>query len=281
MKNPTSSSFLSGKTLFTLLFLVITIMMTSCFGSKPVSYFSNGVLDTTRVDKINLPDPTIQKGDILNIIVYSDNPEATAIYNQAAGSQSVSNVSTSIAKSPASSSQANTNTAGYLVDNEGSIRMHALGVLHVEGLTKQQLSDTILKKLNDLGVLSNPYCVIRFSNFKVSVLGEVKNPGVFTLQGEKTSILEVLGMAGDITDFGLKQRVILIREVNGNRTYRQLNLLDPNVMSSPDFYLRQNDVILVEADKKKPTAMDTQTLALITVGAALISSVAILINLFK
>lgn len=263
------------------MFLVITIVMTSCFGSKPVSYFSNGVLDTTRVDKINLPDPTIQKGDILNIIVYSDNPEATAIYNQAGGSQSVSNISTSIAKSPTSSGQANTNTAGYLVDNDGNIRMHALGVLHVEGLTKQQLSDTIVKKLNELGVLTNPYCVIRFSNFKVSVLGEVKNPGVFTLQGEKTSILEVMGMAGDISDYGLKDRVILIREVNGNRTYRQLNLLDPNVMSSPDFYLRQNDVVLVQADKKKPTAMDTQTLAYITVGAALISSVAILINLFK
>jgi polysaccharide export outer membrane protein len=104
---------------------------------------------------------------------------------------------------------------------------------------------------------------------------------VFTLAGEKTSVLEAMGMAGDITDYGQKDRVTLIREVDGQRMFYKINLLDPQVMNSPQFYLRQNDVLLVQADKKKPTARDIQTLSYITVGATVVSSLAIFITLFK
>lgn len=262
------------------LLIAVTVIMTGCFGSKPVSYFENGVLDTNRIDKLAIPDQTIQKGDILNIIVYSDNPEATSIYNQAGGSQVVSSMATASSKGISPTNSSNTG-GGYLVDNEGNIIMHAIGVLHAEGKTKNQLAAEIVGKLNKLAVLSNPYCVIRFSNFKISVLGEVRNPGVFTLAGEKTSVLEAMGMAGDITDYGQKDRVTLIREVDGQRMFYKINLLDPQVMNSPQFYLRQNDVLLVQADKKKPTAMDIQTLSYITVGATVVSSLAILITLFK
>jgi polysaccharide export outer membrane protein len=159
--------------------------------------------------------------------------------------------------------------------------MHQLGGIKAEGLTKERLSTYITSQLNTLGVLQNPYCVIRHSNFKVTVLGEVKSPGVFTLPGEKASILDALGLAGDINDYGLKGKVILIRESEGKRTYGEINLLDPATLQAELFYLRQNDVILVQADKRKPTAFDLQTLQYVTIGATVVSSIAILLTLFK
>jgi polysaccharide export outer membrane protein len=255
-----------------------SIMASSCIGSKPVPYF-RGNIDTSKLQNLVVPDQLIQRGDILGITIFSDNPEATAIYNQASVStgtptslQPVKGVAT------ASSSSAG---GGYLVDNSGNIRMHAIGILHVEGLTKDQLTDQITTALEKLQVLSHPYCVVRFNNFKITVLGEVRNPGVFTVPGEKASVLEALGLAGDITDYGRKEKVMLIRENQGRRSYAQLDLLDPSIFSSPNFYLRQNDVLVVEPDSKKPTAADLQTLQYITVAATVVSSIAILITLFK
>lgn len=261
--------------------LVLSVALASCFGSKPVSYF-NGNLDTTKVDLVNIPDQIIQKGDLLSITIYSDNPEATAIYNQAGGTPAPAPATAGVSRSITTNIAGNSNaSSGYLVDNQGNIRMHQLGVIKAEGLTKEKLSAYITDKLNTLGVLQNPYCVIRHSNFKVTVLGEVKSPGVFTLPGEKASILEALGLAGDINDYGLKGKVILIRESEGKRTYSEVNLLDPATLQAEFFYLRQNDVILVQADKRKPTALDLQTLQYITVGATIVSSIAILLTLFK
>lgn len=261
--------------------LVLSVALASCFGSKPVSYF-NGNLDTTKVDLVNIPDQIIQKGDLLSITIYSDNPEATAIYNQAGGTPAPAPATAGVSRSITTNIAGNSNaSSGYLVDNQGNIRMHQLGVIKAEGLTKEKLSAYITDQLNTLGVLQNPYCVIRHSNFKVTVLGEVKSPGVFTLPGEKASILEALGLAGDINDYGLKGKVILIRESEGKRTYSEVNLLDPATLQAEFFYLRQNDVILVQADKRKPTALDLQTLQYITVGATIVSSIAILLTLFK
>lgn len=260
--------------------VVIVLVMSSCFGSKPIAYFSKGLIDTSKVRQFELPDHVIQKGDLLSITIYSDNPEATAIFNQAGNSSSAPVTNVGVSKSVAAPASSN-GGSNYLVDNDGNIRMHSIGVVKAEGKTKEQLSSNILKHLSDLGVLTNPYCVIRFSNYKVTVLGEVKNPGVFTLPGEKASILEAVGLAGDITDYGLKDRVLLIRENQGQREFHQINLLDPNVLSSRFFYLQQNDVLYVEPDKRKPTSFDQQSLQYILVGTTLVSTAVILITLFK
>ncbi|MGB4773126.1 MAG: polysaccharide biosynthesis/export family protein [Chitinophagaceae bacterium] len=282
MKNLDSSIPFSGKSILPLLSTLIILTLNSCFSSRPISYFSQGQVDSLRPEQINIPDQVIQKGDILSITIYSDNPEATAIFNQASGGAiNTPPVVGGTSMTGASASASQSVGAGYLVDNNGNIRIHALGLVHVDGLTKGQLSEEIIGKLSKLNVLSNPYCVIRFLNFKVSVLGEVRSPGVFTLNGETTSILEALSMAGDITDYGLKDRVILIRQEKGQRTFYRMNMLDPSITQSPNYYVRQNDVIMVEADRKKPTARDMQTLSYITVGATVVSSIAILLTLFK
>jgi polysaccharide export outer membrane protein len=148
-------------------------------------------------------------------------------------------------------------------------------------MTKDQAAELITGKLNELGVLTNPYCVVRFNNFKITVLGEVKNPGVFTLPAEKASILEAVGLAGDFTNFGERQRVLLVREFSGQRTYRQLDLTDPNVFNSPYFYLRQNDVLVVMTNPKKPTEADQNTQRYVAIGATIVSTIAILVALFQ
>jgi len=260
--------------------IVLMSMVTgfsSCLSSKPVPYFQGG-LDTTQLQDVRIPDQRIQKGDILSIVIYSDNAEATAIFNQAAGG------GTAVASPQGAKGNAPTvsgNTSGYLVDNNGNIRLHAIGVLQVEGLTRQQLEELITQRLTQLGVLSNPYCIIRFNNFKIIVLGEVSSPGVFTIPTEKASVLEALGMAGDINMYGEKDKVMLIRENGGKRTYYNLDLTDPKIFSSPNFYLRQNDVLVVPANNKKATPEDQQTRQNITLALAIVTTAALLFTIFK
>jgi polysaccharide export outer membrane protein len=262
--------------LFCAVTLVTSFFFSSCLTSKPIPYFQGG-LDTTQFQNVTIPDQLIQKGDILSIVIYSDNAEATAIYNQAGGAGAVASPQGAKGNSMMTASS----TTGYLVDNNGDIRLHTIGVIHVEGLTRQQLESLITTKLVNLGVLSNPYCVIRFNNFKIIVLGEVAAPGVFTIPTEKASVLEALGLAGDINMYGRKDQVMLIRENEGKRTFYTLDLTDPKIFSSPNFYLRQNDVLVVQADKRKMTPADQQTLQIISLAFAAISTLAILIALFK
>jgi len=270
----------NARLLHVVAFLIAAISLSSCFGTKPMPYF-NGAIDTTRVDNVNIPDPVIQKGDQLSITVYSDNPEATAIFNQAGGAPAAPSNTSGVSRTVNTSTTGSGGASGYLVNIDGNILMHQLGLVKAEGLTKDQLAQNITAQLKTLGVLTNPYCVIRFSNFKITVLGEVKSPGVFTLPGEKASILEALGLAGDITDFGLKDKVMVIRENQGKRTYNNVNLLDPSTMQSEFFYLKQNDLVLVQPDKRKPTALDLQSLQYITIGATVVSSIAIILTLFR
>lgn len=269
-----------GVKISTISLLIAVFVFSGCLTSRPVPYFQGG-LDTAQVQNVKIPDQLIQKGDNLNITIYSDNAAATAIFNQASGSGSGTVATTPQGTRGNGSSASPAGTSGYLVDNNGNIRLHAVGLLQVEGLTRQQLEDTIIERLVKLNVLTNPYCVVRFSNFKITVLGEVASPGVFSIPTEKASVLEALGMAGDINMYGRKDMVMLIRENLGKRTYYNLDLTDPKIFSSPNFYLRQNDVLVVQADKRKSTPADQQTIMYITLGFTAISTLALLISIFK
>jgi len=270
-----------SKRFLSLLSGILVISFSSCLGSRPVAYFTNGVLDTAKVQSIQVPDQLIQKGDQLAITIFSDNPEATAIYNQAGLSSAPVTSTTGVTKGLSTTPVAGATSPTYLVDSRGNIRLHAIGEIKAEGLTKDQLTDEIIARLNKIEVLTHPYAVVRSSNFKITVLGEVRAPGVFSLPSERANLLEAVGLAGDITDYGLKGKVLLIREDQGKRSYHRVDLLDPNVFTSPYFYLRQNDIVMVEPDKRKPTALDLQTLQYVTVAATLASTAAILITLFK
>ena len=242
---------------------VMLLFIFSCKASRQAQYLE-GPIDTAALSKINIPEPVIQKGDLIGITIYSDNPEATAVYNQQMATSATSSGGLSAATGQGSSSM-----PGYLVDANGDIRLQSLGLLHVEGMTKPELEQILKEKLTPF--LKNPYCNIRFLNYKFTIMGEVTTKGVFPISNEKISILEALGMAGDITLYGAKDSILVIREVNGKRSFGYLDVSRPEVMLSPYYYLRQNDVVIVKANPKKPSISEEASMRRLTVAATVTS----------
>ncbi len=237
----------------------------SCGSTREVTYLQ-GSFDTAKLSQIVTTDYLIQKGDLLNIIVFSDNQEATRIYNQPIAAA-------------AGASAGSGSAAGYLVDENGFIEFQGLGLIHVDGLTKSQLKDTINQKLANF--LVNPYCTIRCLNNKFTILGEIGHPGVFTIPGDRLNLLEALGLSGDMTFYGRRDNIMVIREVNGKREFARLDITKPEVMASPYFYLQPNDLIIIETNKKKIAANDQVTLRNISIAATVISVFAILYSIFR
>lgn len=256
--------------------LALLLFVSSCRTNRPIPYFG-GAIDTIPPTNFVLPEQVIQRGDVLSIVFYSDNPAATQIFNQASGAA----LNTTPLSSKLQASEAAGASGGYLVDVEGDIRLHALGKIHAAGLTKQQLETTLLDKIREMGVLTNPYCVIRFSNFRVTVLGEVKAPGVYQLPSEKASILEALGLAGDITIYGRKDNVMVVRESEGKRTYAKLDLTRQDIFSSPFYYIRQNDVIVITPDEGQPTARDLEIQRKVTILVSVVTMLVLLSTVFR
>ncbi len=216
----------------------LIIFLTSCGGSKKVAYF-DGVTNETFKSKYppNVESP-IQLNDLLSITVSSANPAASAIFN-------APNESTPTTSSATSSG--NTLTVGYLVNLSGDIQFPVLGKIHAAGLTKTQLQALLQKQLLDTKQLVDPIVTIRHLNFRVSVLGEVTHPGVFTTPNEKISLLEALSFSGDITIYGKKNNVMLIREDDkGDKLVVRIDLTSTSLFSSPYYYLKSNDVLYVE-----------------------------------
>ncbi|RYD95730.1 MAG: hypothetical protein EOP50_07560, partial [Sphingobacteriales bacterium] len=169
---------------------------------------------------------------------------------------------------------------GYLVNVYGNIEMPRLGQVHVEGLTKTELEKTIKAKLTD--VLTQPSVVIRFLNFRITVLGEVVRPGVQSVPTERLNILEAVGMAGGITEFGTIQRVRVLRENNGRRETAVLDLTSKKVFEDPYYQLQQNDVILVDqTDYKLRLGEQQRKTQQITFVLAIATSLALLYNILK
>lgn len=249
------------------LLLIITVFLhlTAC-GPKQAPYFQ-GNFDTTRYAEIHIPEIAIQKGDILSITVFSDDPTASAIYNQP-----VVNVGTS-------AGQMGGNTAGYLVDEDGNIQFQALGRLHVEGLSKSALIELLNKKLST--ELKNPYYTIRFLNYKITVQGEVNRGGTFMVPNERVTILEALALAGDLTVYAKRNDVLIIREKNGRRELGRADITKPDLFNSPYYYLRQNDMVIVEPTRKKPSAGDQQVQRNVGIITAVVSTLAVVYSILR
>src|SRR6185312_13318235 len=237
---------------------------------------------TTKLSQVEFAEPVIRKGDILSIVIYSDNPAATAIFNQmqlggsgnpggvsvggggASGGSSSS--SGSGGGSSTGSSGGTTGTGGYLVDEMGNIEFQQLGLIHVDSMTRSQLKDTLETRLKPF--LQNPYCTIRFLNYR------------FTMPGEHLNLLEALGMGGDLTFYGRRDNVLVIRENQSKREFARLDLTKPDVLASPYFNIHPNDIIYIEANKKKVAATDQSAIRNITIATSIISTLAILYSIF-
>ncbi|MBS1917793.1 MAG: polysaccharide biosynthesis/export family protein [Bacteroidetes bacterium] len=270
--------------IYSIALVLLIFTCSSCGTTRPYTYMQ-GSFDTAKLSQINLPEPIIQKGDILSIIVYSDNPSATAIYNQALGeSSSNSSSQSSSGGSDAGSGTTTSGTSspssgGYLVDENGNIEFQGLGKLHVEGLTRMQLKELLDSRLKEY--LKNPYYSIRFLNYHITMLGEVNHPGILSIPGDHVNLLEALAIAGDMGFYARRDNILIIRTNNNKREFARLDITKPEIMASPFFNLQQNDMVIVEANKKKSVANDQSTIRTISIATSLISVFAIIYSIFK
>ena len=225
-----------------LLFIAALIMLLSisCTSTKKTVYFYN-VQDTTFVQRGNEIQTPIQENDILGITISSLNAEASAIFNP----QTTNNIrSTTV-------TGGSTESGGYLVSSDGTIQLPVLGTIKAAGLTKKELKDNITNMILSEKLLVDPLVEIRFLNYEVTVIGEVAKPTVITVPSERISLLKAIGLAGDLTIYGKRDNVLLIREENGKKKTRHINLNSSNFFNSPYYYLQPNDVVYVSPNKAK------------------------------
>ena len=261
---------ISNSTRYLPLSFLLIILFTSCLNTRKVAYFSD-VKDSTLISSQAGLEPIIQKKDILSISVSSLSQEATIIFN-------IPN----LPLNPSAGANPNTpQTSGYLVGEDGSIKFPILGDISAVGLTQKQLENNITAMLKDKKLLFDPIVTSRFLNFRVTVLGEVARPGVVLVPSEQISILEALGQAGDLTIYGLRDNVILIRQEGDTKLVKRLNLTSSDLLQSPYYFLKSNDIVYVEPGKAKVAASDRtqQLLPIIFSGISVI--VVLLTSLIK
>jgi len=211
----------------------------SCVTPKDVIYFQDAG-DYKRYRDVTPYEVFIHQDDMLAIMVNSEATEAAVPYNLPLANYYVGG-----------DSYGQQRLLGYLVDKDGSIDFPILGKIQVEGLTRNQLRDLLKTKLIEGGHLTEPIITINFLNFKISVQGEVNRPGSFPITGERITLLEALSMAGDLTIYGRRDRVAVIREAKGERYILYHDLCSTELFRSPCYFLQQNDIVYVEPNMRR------------------------------
>ena len=208
--------------------IVVLFNLNSCKPHNKLSsliYF-NQIKDSLLSTEIQKVEPIIQVGDRLAIVVNAFNPESAIPYNLN-----------------------NSSNVGYIVENDGTIQLPQLGKKKVNGLTRKQLIEILTNEL--LKFVNDPIVTIQFMNFKVTVLGEVLSPGTKSIADGKVNIVEAISLAGDLTTYSNRNKILVIREVDGKREFGEVNMLSRNIFNSPYYYLHQNDIVYVEPTSKK------------------------------
>ena len=263
------------KNLFFIVFAVLCMTLGSCGSSKQIAYFQNADSLNYAASK-GLFDAKIMPKDLLTISVSTTDPKAATPFNL-----SVTNTlnATGYLSTGAGSLQT------YLVDNDGFINFPVVGQLKVGGMTKRQCENYIRDKiLPYMSKTENPIVTVKMASFKVTVAGEVKAPGVFNVDQEKISVIEALARAGDLTIYGKRGNVLLIREdATGEKSVHRLNLNDANLINSPYYYLQQNDYLYVEPNsvQAKNSAIGSSTTIWISVVSILTSVASLVVNVLK
>lgn len=255
--------------------MVIAMMMvTGCGSTKDVPYFQNS--DTIDFSSsIYLYDARVMPKDLLTITVSTSDEEAAVPFNLT--------VPTTVSINSRVSTGSNMMIQTYLVDNDGNIDFPRLGKIHVGGLTKSECEKMIYDGIKPfLNEIEEPIVTVRMANYKISVLGEVSRPGMYTVSNEKITILEALAQAGDLTIWGVRTNVKLVREdEHGEKSIHVLDLTDANIVKSPYYYLQQNDIVYVEPNKVKArnSGVGNTTTLWFTATSILVSLASLIVNI--
>jgi polysaccharide export outer membrane protein len=241
------------------IFLFVAITLVSCASRKNVAYLQDVDSEKNSAELLNY-EPRLQKDDLLSIIISADQPEATLPFNmpQIQGNY-----------------QVNENQDGiktYLIDSYGDIQFPVIGKVRLAGLSR---TDAVKKIENEVKLyITNPTVNLRILNYKVAVIGEVNKPGNYKIASERLTLLEALSQAGDLTIYGKRNNVLIIRESDGKRTFNRVDMTKADFVSSPYYYLSQNDVVVIEPNKTKVNSS--------VIGpdvAAVISALSVLVSL--
>lgn len=248
---------------YPILFLLFSFFaLTSCVSGKKITYFQNMQNLQKEVDDLK-QNIEIKKNDLLIIIVSAENAESVKPFNL----QVVSTPDTGEVTQVSGQQQLQT----YLVDSEGNIEFPVLGTINVAGLSRKELSELLENRISKY--VKNPIVNVRIANFQVTILGEVNRPGTFSIPEENLSLSKALGFAGDLTIYGKRNNVLIIREGEEGKTYEYIDLTKSDFLNSPYYYLEQNDVVYVEPNyaQKQAAAYNRNSSVYISIASIIIS----------
>lgn len=245
-------------------FITVLMMFSSCGSRKNMVYLQqdSSIVNTVYENYV----PKIQVNDILTISVTAADPKATAPFNFLSTLPSANMTQgTEMALRPT-----------YTVDKEGDILFPMIGKVHLAGLTRLEAIDKLRNQLSEY--IKEPGVNMNFNNFRVSVLGEVAHPGSFIMPTERITVLEALGLAGDLTIRGVRNNVMLIREIDGKKEIHRLDLTKQETLNSPYYYLAQNDVVYVEPNRSQinNSKLGANTNIIISIASLLITVISVL-----
>ena len=255
--------------------MIVAFLFASCQSYKKVPYLQDAEVIKNANQQESLYDAKIMPKDLLTIVVSCTSPELAVPFNLTVASPASVSTNNQLTTQPV--------LQPYLVDNEGKINFPVLGELKVGGLTKKETEDLIIDKLKPY-IKETPIVTVRMVNYKISVLGEVARPGTFTISNEKVNLLEALAMAGDMTVWGVRDNVKLIREsADGKQEIVTLDLNNAETILSPYYWLQQNDIVYVTPNKAKARNSDigNSTSLWFSATSILVSLASLLVTIFK
>jgi len=265
-----------------LFFIGIIILLNSCAsGPKQMTYFNN-VPDSLNnnplaIERSKFVEPKIQSKDILQISIQTLDPRSTDVVNSAPPMPSSTGGASSGSGGSESSVSSAATVPGYLVDNNGEIEMPLVGRVKVGGLTTTEAKDLLREKASQY--YKDPVVNVRCVNFVVTVLGEVNRPGQYLVPNEKINLLDAIGLAGDLTAYGKRNDILLVREDNGNKLFIRFDLNSSDVYKSAYFYLQKGDLVYVAPNKSKAALSDYARDRNVQVTSAILTPLIILANL--
>ena len=228
------------------IFILGALLLASCATNKRAAYIQQVQTDIPTAIEQDY-QIRIKPLDRLTVTINSKDPELPAPFNAASSYNSLNGLSSY-------SSSSNGNLQILTVDKEGKIQLPIIGEIDCDGLTRNELAKKIENTIRENGMVHDPIVIIQFADVKFSVLGEVARPGQFSITKDRISLFDALAMAGDLTIYGQRENVALIREENGMRTVHYFDLKNPDILTSPYFYLQQDDVVYVTPNKYKAQA---------------------------
>ena len=259
---------------FIIIFSFVLFFLSSCSSKKKLDYLQN--IESVALEaSMKNAKSTIQPNDQLVIMVTAKDMDVVKPFNQNFSSGQILQYSLPSNNAPA---QSQTSASGptYMVDSQGNIEFPVIGKINTENKTTEELRDILKKEISKYVV--NPQVSVRNTNYKITVLGEVNRPGTYNIPDAQTTLLEVLGLAGDLTIYGNREDVLVLRNIDGTMTKERIDLTKADFINSPYFYLKQNDVIIVSPNetKQKTSRLDPNTGIYISVASIVVTILALI-----